>query len=131
MTPSHESLARLCDRPLVPCFLILNRLTVGVVSTLPARARALTRNTCLPGASFVYVFGEVHGLKPLRSSLQTNVDPASSEANRNVALRFAWLIFARRSDVAGGLTSDGAGLGVTVGVGIATGLGLGVTVGVG
>ncbi len=34
-------------------FLILNRLTIGVASRLPARSRALTRNTCLPGFSFL------------------------------------------------------------------------------
>jgi hypothetical protein len=83
----------------------------------------------LPGASFAYVFGEVHRLKLLRSSLQTKVDRCSPEANLNVALRPAWLIRASRSDVAGGVTSGGAGPGVTVGVGI--GLGPGVTVGVG
>ena len=33
--------------------LILNRLTIGVRSTLPARSRALTRNTCLPRLSFL------------------------------------------------------------------------------
>ena len=32
--------------------LILNRLTAAVASRLPAPSRALTRNTCLPGASF-------------------------------------------------------------------------------
>ncbi len=47
----------------------------------------------------------------------------------NVALRFAWLICALRSDVPGAVTSVGGGLGVTVGVGI--GFGPGVTVGVG
>ena len=31
--------------------LILNRLTTGVLSTLPARSRALTRKTCLPRLS--------------------------------------------------------------------------------
>src|SRR4051812_18934005 len=113
-------------------FLILNRLTVGVLSRLPARSRALTRNTCLPGSSFLYVFGEVHGVNFLLSSLQRNLEPGSPEANLNVALRFAWLIRAARSDVLGGTTSTagaGVGLGVTVGVG--TGLGPGVTVGVG
>ena len=33
--------------------LILKRLTSGVRSTLPDRSRALTRNTCLPGLSFL------------------------------------------------------------------------------
>ena len=63
----------------------------------------------------------MQGLDFFPSSLQENVEPGSPAANLNVALRFAWLICALRSDVAGGVTSGGAGgaagLGVTVGVG--------------
>jgi hypothetical protein len=33
--------------------LILNRLTAGVASRLPAASRALTRNACLPGLSLL------------------------------------------------------------------------------
>ena len=68
-------------------------------------------------------------MKRLRSSLQTNVEPGSLEANLNVALCWAWLICALRSDVPGAVVSAAVGLGVTVGVG--TALGPGVTVGVG
>ena len=62
------------------------------------------------------------------------MEPGSPEVNLNVAVRFAWLICALRSNVVGAVTSGaaavGVGLGVTVGVGIG-GSGLGVTVGVG
>src|SRR4051812_48672522 len=48
------------------------------------------------------------------SRLQEKVEPGSPEANLNVALRADCVTCARRSDVAGGLTS---GVGVIIGVG--------------
>ena len=82
----------------------------GVASTFPAASLARTRNACHPFTNFLYVFGERQAVQGARSSLHWNVDPASVEAKRNVAVLL--LVVRAGPDVIrvfGGTVSGGGG----------------------
>ena len=64
----------------------MNFLFAGVGSTLPASSIARTLKTCLPGFSFLYFFGDLHGLNGFLSSLHSKLEPASLEENLNLAV---------------------------------------------
>ncbi len=69
----------------------MNFLLAGVGSTLPATSTARTLKTCLPGFSFLYVFGDLHRLNDFLSSLHSKLEPFSLEENLNLAV-VAWIL---------------------------------------
>jgi hypothetical protein len=64
---------------------IRHERTAGVGSALPAASRARTRNTWRPTLNRLYVRGERHAVHRPRSSLHWNLEPASVDANPNLA----------------------------------------------
>ena len=63
--------------------------SAGVGSTLPARSWAVTRNTCVPGASAVYEIGEAQSPKSAPSSEHEKTLSGSLLENSNAAERSA------------------------------------------
>ena len=68
----------------------MNFFVAGLGSALPALSIARTLKTCLPGFSFLYFFGDLHGLNGFLSSLHSKVEPASLEENLNLTV-VAWV----------------------------------------
>ena len=52
---------------------------------MPATSIERTRNTCLPGLSFLISTGETQAANPSAPLRHSNVEPGSDESNLNVA----------------------------------------------
>ena len=63
---------------------------------VPAASIARTSNECLPGLSFLYFCGDLHGLNALWSRLQAKVEPASVDLKVSFAVVLSSLLRALR-----------------------------------